>query len=230
MTRLLTEPAYRNRHGLYADRVAAGQELGERLARELKAETAGMVLVIPSGGVPVGLEVARRLSWPLELVIVRKLQVPGHTEAGFGAMTLDGQVWLNDDLVRRASITQAEIEAEQRKVAAELRRRDQAFRGGRPFPDLRGATAVLVDDGLASGYTMFAAVASVRASGAARIIVAVPTAPVRTAKTVARKVDMLLSPHVQDGYPFAVAAAYRVWRDLEPDEVRTMLDAYGNEQ
>lgn len=225
--RIFESEEYRNRVGAFADRVDAGRMLGEMLAPEYEALPGGLVLAIPSGGVPVGLEVGRRLRLPMDLVIARKLQIPGDTEAGFGAMALGGEAHLNEPMVARLGLTQEEIDAERRTVEAELARRNELLRAGKPSPDVRERTAIVVDDGLATGYTMQAALRDLRSRGAAGIIVAVPTAPVETARRLAGMADAVYCLSIQDYYPFAVASAYRDWRDLTREEVAGMLRLAG---
>ncbi|EGJ50954.1 phosphoribosyltransferase [Desulfocurvibacter africanus] len=221
--RFFESEGYRNRDRVFADRAEAGQMLAEMLAPEYVGLPGGLVLAIPSGGVPVALEVCRRLRLPLDLIIARKLQIPGNTEAGFGAMAMGGEVLLNEPLVSSLGLTKAQIEAEQGRVEAELAERNALLRGGRPLPDMYGRTAIIVDDGLASGYTMQAAVRDLRARGAAGITVAVPTAPLETARRMADISDAVYCISIQDYYPFAVASAYRNWRDLSREEVADML-------
>lgn len=225
--RIFESQEYRNRTGVFSDRVDAGRVLGEMLAPDYEALPGGLVLAIPSGGAPVGLEVCRRLGLPMDLVIARKLQIPGNTEAGFGAMALGGEVHLNEPLLSRMGLSPEDIEAERRKVEAELARRNELLRDGRPPPDVRERTAIVVDDGLASGYTMQAAVRDLRSRGAAGIVVAVPTAPQETARRLASIADAVYCVNMQDYYPFAVASAYREWRDLNSGEVADMLRQAG---
>jgi predicted phosphoribosyltransferase len=221
--RFFESEEYRNRDRVFADRAEAGQMLAEMLASEYEGLPGGLVLAIPSGGVPVALEVSRRLRLPLDLIIARKLQIPGNTEAGFGAMAMGGEVLLNEPLVSSLGLTKAEIEAERGRVEDELVQRNALLRGGRPLPDLHGRTAIIVDDGLASGYTMQAAVRDLRARSVAGIIVAVPTAPLETARRMADISDAVYCISIQDYYPFAVASAYRNWRDLSREEAAEML-------
>src|SRR5579884_688265 len=152
------------------------REAGRRLAEDL-AEYAGLdpvVLALPRGGVPVAYEVAKALNAPLDVFLVRKLGVPGHEELAMGAIASGGVRVVNESVQRGLGLTEAEVEAVAAQEAAELERRERAYRGDRPPPDLRGRTAILVDDGLATGSSMRAAVAAVRQLGPARVAVAVP--------------------------------------------------------
>jgi putative phosphoribosyl transferase len=215
---------YRNKHNLFADRHEAGQILAEMLAPEYAGIENGIVLAIPSGGVPIGIEIARRLVLPHDLLIVRKLQIPGNTEAGFGAMSLDGRRFLNEEMLRYLHLSNEQVEMQAAIVREELERRNCLFREGRPPPNLTGKTVILTDDGLASGYTMLAAADSTRRHGAARIVVAVPTALLDSIEKVGPLVDEVHCANVIDYWPFAVANAYRRWHDLSRREVLALLE------
>ncbi len=213
----------RDREAVFADRRAAGRRLAALLVPLLADEPDRLVLAVPCGGVPVGLEVAAALACPLELAIVRKLPIPGNPEAGFGAMTLAGALFLDEALVRDLGLSPARVEAQREAVGRELLARNRLFRGGRPPPDLAGRVVVLVDDGLASGMTMRAGLHEAGAAGARRRIVAVPTAPRRTVAALLPLCDLLVCPNVRGAGPFAVAGAYRSWRDLGRGEVLDLL-------
>src|SRR2546428_5205971 len=160
----------------FSDRVEAGQLLGRELARKLGKRDDVIVLALPRGGVPVGYEVAQALGAPLDVFIVRKLGVPGHEEYAMGAVASGGVRVLNDDAVRSLGLTDETVDRVTAKELAELNRRERLYRGDRPEPDLKGRTVILVDDGLATGSTMKAAVKALAARGPARIVVAVPIA------------------------------------------------------
>ncbi len=226
----IEDGALRNRQGIFADRRDAGRRLG-RLIRDTLGDAADpMVLAIPAGGVPVGLEVSRVLLTDLDLMVVRKLQIPGNTEAGFGAMTLDGVVLLNRELLSYLNLAPDQIEAEKARVMEELKARNDRFRQGRPFPDVEGRNVVLVDDGLASGFTMLAAAETVRRHKAAGLWAAVPTAPLRSVEQVTGALDRVFCLNVVDRPgPFAVAGAYQRWHDLDHDEVLALLKSQGLE-
>lgn len=222
MGKLLDDPALRNRTGVFADRTAAGRRLAEMLA-----DYQGRALhlfAIPAGGVPVAAEISRALGVPLDLVIVRKIQLPWTTEAGFGALDPEGRVLLNEELLRRLDLTPREIEAQVQKTLVTLKEREAHLRGGRPYPDLEGAVTLVVDDGLASGYTMRAAVRFLRGKGAGELVVAVPTALDRTARALLPDVDLIVCPNLRSGWSFAVADAYRHWYDLGEEEVLRILE------
>ncbi|MFP4285686.1 MAG: phosphoribosyltransferase [Desulfovermiculus sp.] len=211
---------------VFRDRFEAGRLLGEFMASEYEAQPQSIVLAIPAGGVPVGLELSKRLRLPFDCLIVRKIQIPGNTEAGFGALASGGQVLLNRELIRSLGLSQGQINTQTRKVEQELLVRERLFRKNKPQLDLSGLRVIVTDDGLASGFTMLAAVDAARRKGAQEVIVAVPTAPLRSIREVEQKADVVFSLHVQQRGPFAVANAYQHWHDLSRDEVVQLLDEY----
>ena len=215
-------PELYNRFHLFEDRTDAGKQLGKLLKGYLK-EGDVLVLAIPSGGVPVAKEVAKALDAPLDLLIVRKIQLPWNTEAGFGAMNLDGDIVLNENLIRSAGLTEADIERQVQKTWQNLLEREMLFRRGKPFPDISGKTVVVVDDGLASGYTLRAAIEFLKKRNPKKIIVAVPTCSKDSAEEIAKLADAVFCLNVRDVYPYAVADAYRNWYDLTPEEVLEIL-------
>lgn len=214
---------YRDKRYVFADRRAAGQTLGSMLKSAYGSIKDGLVLAIPSGGVPVGIAVSKTLDIPFDLVIARKLQIPSNPEAGFGAMTLDGCVFINELLLAEFFLSPAQVKEEEKRVYAELVSRNNLFREGRPFPALKGRTVILVDDGIASGYTMMASIHTVKREDVLQTIVAVPTAPVRSIEKVAAEVDAVFCPNIRSGPYFAVADAYRHWYDLNQQEVIDLL-------
>jgi len=203
------------------DRASAGQQLAGHLSDY--GGRAVHLFAIPAGGVPVCAEIARGLSISLDLIIVRKIQLPWTTEAGFGALDPAGRAVFNEDLLHRLPLSPAEIEAQVQKTAAVMRQREERLRGGKPYPRLDGVPAMVVDDGLASGYTMRAALQFLKARGAGRLIVAVPTGSERTVWELLPLVDELYCLNVRGGFSFAVADAYENWYDLTEDEVLAIL-------
>ena len=221
MGKLTTDPALKDRTYVFADRAHAGRLLAERLLawRGPKVH----LFAIPAGGVPVAAEIARRLKIPLDLIIVRKIQLPYTTEAGFGAINPAGEAIFNEDLLRRINLSKADIARQMEKAAASMRRREERLRGGQPYPPLTGETVILVDDGLASGFTMRAAVQFLQRLGAGHLIVAVPTASARTVQDLLPEVDELICLNVRGGWSFAVAEAYDNWYDLDEAEVLEIM-------
>ena len=213
----------------YADRHDAGRVLAGLLAAlPLLAERPpAAVLGLPRGGVVVAAPVAAALHVPLDALVVRKLGVPGRPELAMGAVAAVARrlevVW-NHAVLARAEVPHAAIESVLRSEVAELRRRDELYRGSRPPPALAGGTVVVVDDGLATGATMRAALEAVRRRGARAVVVAVPVGAPETCRTVAREVDDLVCPWVPD--PFrAVGQAYEDFAPTSDDEVHAALGA-----
>lgn len=225
MTRLpenvIEDPMLRDRELVFRDRRHAGDVLAG-LVNTLGLKRP-VVLAIPAGGVPVGIEVARALGAELDLIIARKLQIPGNTEAGFGAVAEDGPVFLNDGLVESLGLTRQEIKAAEEKTREELKRRVLVFRAGRPMPELHGREVLLVDDGLASGATMIAALAWAKDRGPDQVIVAAPTGHESTALRLSRQASFVVCPNIRGGLSFAVASAYQHWHDLADTEVMAAL-------
>jgi putative phosphoribosyl transferase len=221
MGKLLDDPTLRNRTPVFADRSAAGKRLAEML-RDYR-EKLFRLFAIPAGGVPVAAEIAWSLAAPLDLVIVRKIQLPWTTEAGFGALDPEGTPLFNEPLMSRVLLTPQQIDAQVAKTLLNVKERESRLRGGRPYPDLAGATTIIVDDGLASGYTMRAAVRFLKGKGAGELIVAVPTALDRTAQALLPLVDLLVCPNLRGGLSFAVAEAYETWYDVDEKEVLSLV-------
>ena len=207
----------------FRDRREAGRALAERL-RGYRGREDVTVLALPRGGVPVAFEVASALRAPLDVFLVRKLGVPGHEELAFGAIASGGLVVLDRDVVRQLGIPSATIEQVIAREAAELERRDRAYRGDLPPPELRGRTIILIDDGLATGSTMMAAAAAVAQQQPARLIIAVPVAAAETCERLRREADeviCLLTPS-----PFhAVGIWYGDFQPVGDEEVRRLLAA-----
>ena len=222
MKNLVEDRKLRNRRFVFQDRADAGRKLSLLLADF--QDTEALLLAIPSGGVPVGIEIQKRWGFPFDLLIVRKVQIPWDTEAGFGAVNLDGETVLNEELLRTVKLSKEVIAAQIAKTRDLLKQRDALFREGRIFPDLRNKAALLVDDGLASGYSMMAGIQFVRRRDPSKIIIAVPTASYDTLVRISPLVDALYCLNVREGYPYAVAEAYRAWHDLDDDEVLKLLD------
>jgi len=202
---------------VFKDRADAGRTLGRRLGHLSNEQP--VVLALPRGGVPVAVEVAGALAAPLDLLIARKIQIPYNPEAGYGAVAEDGSVTLNEPLVARLRLSQEEIGEHAQTVRAEIARRSERYRRVLPPVDISGKACILVDDGLASGYTMLAAIESAQRRGAARMIAAVPAASRRAYELVQSAADEVISIIIAEGSVFAVANYYLDWYDLDDDEV-----------
>lgn len=207
----------------YRDRIEAGEVLAEHVLKET-AGTDAVVLALPRGGVPVGLEVARALDAPLEVFVVRKLGVPGQEELAMGAIAAGGFTLLNERLVASLGVTPGQIAEVTTREEEELRRREALYRGHRPTRSVHGRVAILVDDGLATGFTMRAAVAAVRELGPKRLIVAVPVGAPDTCEELAREVDRVICPLQPEPFQ-AVGLWYHDFAPTTDDEVRDCLAA-----
>jgi len=217
MAEIVEDKNLRNKVFVFEDRVDAGNKLSESLS--IYQGTDAIVLAIPSGGVPVGKEIKDALSIDLDLLIVRKIQIPWNPEAGFGAVNLDGYVIFNEPLLHSLELQENIINAQVEKTKEILMKRDELFRKGRPFPSLKNKTAILVDDGLASGYTMIAAIDFIKKRNPSKTVVAVPTGSYTTISKISPLVDYLYCLNIREGFPYAVADAYRNWYDLSDEEV-----------
>ena len=221
MTKIIEMEELRNKNYVFRDRVHAGELLASKLKPYVGKDS--IVLAIPSGGVPIGSTLAKELGLQMDLIIVRKLPIPYNTEAGFGSMSWNGEVKLNEKLVEQLELRDPEIDSIIRDVKSELDKRMEIFRGNRPFPELKGKTAIIVDDGLASGYTLLAAISSVKKLSPARIIVAAPTASKNAVDLLAPYVDEIFCLNIRETKIFAVADAYQEWHDLTQQEVLKLL-------
>ena len=221
MGKIIEMKELRNKIYVFRDRVHAGELLASRLKPYIGKDS--IVLAIPSGGVPVGNTISKELGLQMDLIIVRKLPIPYNTEAGFGSMSWNGEVKLNKELVYQLQLSDSDIDPIIADVKRDLDKRMEIFRGKRPFPELKNKTAIIVDDGLASGYTLLAAISSVKRLSPAKIIVAVPTASKNAIDLVAPYVDEIFCLNIRETSIFAVADAYKEWHDLTEQEVLKIL-------
>ena len=205
----------------FRDRSDAGRQLAAQLARYAGRPDV-VVLALPRGGVPVGYEVARELGAPLDVFLVRKLGVPGHEELAMGAVATGGVRVLNDHVVSALGIPDYVIDAVAVWEERELARRERLYRGERPPPDVRGRTVILVDDGLATGATMHAAVRALREQRPARIVVAVPTASPETCERLKEEVDDVICAVTPEPF-YAVSLWYENFSQTTDEEVRDLL-------
>jgi putative phosphoribosyl transferase len=206
----------------FRNRTEAGQLLAERLA-PFAGRPDVLVLGLPRGGVPVAYEVSRALGAPLDVFVVRKLGVPGHEELAMGAIASGGVCVLNDEVVQVLNVPDRVIEAVSARELRELERRERTYRGDRPAPQMRGRTVILVDDGLATGSTMRAAVVALRRLGPASIIVAVPTAAPSTCEEFRHEADECVCDITPDPF-YAVGLWYEDFSQTTDDEVRALLE------
>lgn len=205
----------------FRDRVDAGRALARRLQHHAHGKQV-LVLGLPRGGVVTAAEVAEALGVPLDVLVIRKLGVPGHEELAMGAIGPGGVRVVNDEIVRDLAITRREIEQVAQLETKEQKRREALFRGGRPPLDLKGLTVILVDDGLATGATMLAAVKAARLLHAARVVVAVPVAARASLAAVRKEADEVVC--VMTGDPFiAVGNWYESFDQTSDAEVTALL-------
>ncbi|MBA7566876.1 putative phosphoribosyl transferase [subsurface metagenome] len=208
----------------FEDRHDAGRQLAEKLG-EYSGQSV-VVLAIPNGGVPVALEVASALKADFDVVICRKIPLPLTPEGGFGACADDGTVILNEEVVRRVGLSHQQIENEANKVRAEIKQRSILYQGDRPLIVIRGRTVIIVDDGLASGITMRAAVESVRHRRPKEIVAAAPCASVMALKQVEGVADRVVICATGFVKKFHISDYYQQWYDLSDDEVIRYLNRW----
>jgi putative phosphoribosyl transferase len=205
----------------FRDRREAGRVLADELAAYRDKEGV-LVLGLARGGVPVAWEIAAALHAPLDVFLVRKLGVPRWSELAMGALASGGGLVMNDNVISSLHITDEQVREVIASETAELVRREQAYRGGRPIADPRGKTVILVDDGIATGASMLAAVRAVRAAGAESIVVAVPVGPQLTCRELAQEADDVVCATTPPGFE-AVGQVYADFHQVSDDEVRELL-------
>jgi putative phosphoribosyl transferase len=216
-------PKLRNRIRVFRDRALAGKVLAGML-EEFRSSHA-MVMGIPAGGIAVAVEIARELHLPLEIAVVSKITLPWNSEAGYGAVAFDGTVILNEEFLSRLNLNDQEIQTGIKKTEQKVSRRVTMFRGNRPFPDFK-RPIILVDDGLASGFTLRVAIKALRGNGATNLILAVPTAHSESVQMILEEVEAIYCPNLRSGLSFAVADAYERWSDLDEEEVKRILQGF----
>ena len=218
-------PELREQTHVFQDRTHAGEVLTRMLMDDDKQ--AGIILAVPAGGVPVGVVMAEKIGLDFDVAVVSKITLPWNTEAGYGAVAFDGTVKLNKDLVRRVNLTDEQVKMGIEKTKAKVARRVKKLRGRQLFPDLGNRCAILVDDGLASGFTMRVAITALRSAGAGRIVVAVPTGHRQSAEIIAQEVEALYCANIRGGFSYAVASAYQHWSDVTEEDVVNILQQLG---
>ncbi len=223
MVSIIHDPALSGRRGIFRDRAEAGVVCAELMQEHEDLVSNALCGAIPSGGVAVAGPIARRLGLPFTLLVARKVQVPGNTEFGMGAVAWDGRVILDRPLIAALSLDPPEVEEAVRRARASVEERLVSFFGSKRMPEVRGRRVLVVDDGLAGGSTALVVVAALRAAGAVPIVVVVPTGHDRTVILVAEAADAVVCANIRSGDRFAVAEAYRHWRDLEEPEVLALL-------
>lgn len=207
---------------IYLDRREAGAVLAESL-KAFKNQKDTIILGLPRGGVPVAYEVAQTLRTPLDVFIVRKLGVPGQPELAMGAIASGNTVIFNEDIIHHLGISKTAIDRIIQAEKIELARREQSYRGKKPFPDLTRKTVILIDDGIATGATMRAAVKALRQMHPTKIVIAVPVAEKSTCKKMSEIADEVICPQQPDDF-YAVGAWYENFSQTTDEEVRELLN------
>ena len=211
------------------NRTVAGQALAEELSNYSDRDDV-LVLALPRGGVPVAAEIARSLGAGLDLMLVRKLGLPAWEELAMGAIASGGVRVLNDDVISSHRVSDADIEKVAEKEGRELRRRETTYRGDRPAPDIEGRCVILVDDGIATGATMEAAIDALRKQKPGDVVLAVPVAARETLNRLGKKVDHIACLATPEPF-MAIGKWYRDFGQTSDDEVRKLLDeAWNREQ
>lgn len=219
-------PEMRNRGRVFRDRKHAGEVLAGMLGEFRGSDS--VVLAIPAGGAPVAAEIARRLGLPLAPAVVSKITLPWNTESGYGAVAFDGTVRLNRDLIAVLNLPESVVQQGIARTKEKVARRVRQLGGDRPLPDLKRRTVILVDDGLASGFTLHTAVDALRHVAAGRVVVAVPTGHAEAVQRIAGGVDSLYCPNIRQGMRFAVADAYEHWTDVSEPTVAGIMQEFSS--
>jgi predicted phosphoribosyltransferase len=212
----------------FRDRAEAGRALARAVSHYAGRDDV-IVLALPRGGVPVAYEVAKELRAPLDVFLVRKLGVPGHEELAMGAIASGGVLVLDEGVLRWLGVTEEQIQGTLVRELDELRRREAAYRDGRPLPDLKGKTVILVDDGLATGASMQAAARAVRRHEPARIVIAVPVASRATCDQFRDDVDEVVCAVTPEPF-YAVGNWYADFSQTSDEEVRELLERAAEER
>jgi putative phosphoribosyl transferase len=207
---------------LFKDRVDAGKKLAKELSKYANHSDV-LILALPRGGVPVAFEVAKELNVRMDVFIVRKLGVPGNEELAMGAISSDNIRVLNEDVVRSFQIPERIINMVSENELKELERRERAYRGDRPKPEISGSTVILIDDGLATGATMRAAAAAIKTKNPAKIVVAVPTGARDTCELFGKEVDEVICVATPEPF-YGVGAWYGNFSQTTDEEVCELLD------
>ncbi len=217
-------PDLRNQVGVFRDREHAGEVLGDMLIEYKNTDTT--VFAIPAGGVPVGAVIATKLQLPFEVAVVSKITLPWNTEAGYGAVAFDGTIRLNEGIISRLRLKDDVVQEGIEKTLSKVKKRVSTFQRGRSSPQVAGRHVILVDDGIASGFTMLVAVEALKKADAEQIIISVPTAHWDAISKVIPDVDTLYCANLRSGWSFAVAEAYIKWSDVSEEEVMGILKRF----
>ena len=209
---------------VYRDRTQAGQILSKYLSEYINKDS--VVLALPNGGIPVGLEISKKLNIDFDLVFVSKITPKFNSEVGYGSVSESGITNLNKDLIAMFGIKKHEVEEDIEKTKRKISQRIKNYKLKKRI-NINGKTVILVDDGIASGYTMINAVETVKKRNAKEIIIAVPTAPLSSYNKLLDYTDQIICPDIRDVYSFAVADAYENWYDISLESAIKFLNGYG---
>ncbi|KPV39119.1 phosphoribosyltransferase [Thiohalorhabdus denitrificans] len=205
---------------MFQDRKKAGERLAALLQeRGIRGD---IVLAVPRGGLPVGRAVADALGLPLDIVVARKMGAPGNPELAVGAVASDGSVWRNESLIRQLGVDEAYLEEARRREAANAREKFDRYRGGRPDPDLKGRTVLIVDDGVATGATTVACIRQAYSRGAARVVLAVPVAPPESVRRLEGEADEVVAVETPEWF-MAVGQFYAEFGQVSDEEAMRYL-------
>ena len=207
---------------VFRNRFHAGEMIADMLLPYV--QDIHMVMGIPAGGVPVGAVIAETLDIPFDVAVVSKITLPWNSEAGYGAVAFDGTARLNNSLIAQIRLSEAEIRTGIEGTTAKVNRRMEKLRKKQPFPALSGQSIILVDDGIASGFTMLVAIEALQKAGVAHTIIAVPTAHKESMNSIVSKVDAVFCPNIRRGLRYAVADAYEWWSDVDESEVVKIME------
>jgi predicted phosphoribosyltransferase len=208
---------------IFHDRADAGRELAQELPESIKKQNP-MILALPRGGVPIAAEIALAWGLPFDVLIVRKIGIPGHDEVAMGAIAGDGIKVLDHDLITHLKLNEDQVEAVVRRESAELQRREKLYRQGKPKQDFNDRNVILVDDGIATGSTMLAAINLLRAQGARRIMVAAPVAAINAAMLLRDKADDVFTVIEPKNFK-AVGQWYEDFSEINDEQVKCLLGA-----
>ena len=222
--RIFDLPQLRNQVWVFRNRADAGKVLADMLASYENSEA--IVLAVPAGGVPVAAVIAKQLNLPLDLAVISKIVLPWNSESGYGAVAFDGTVMLNEEMIPHLGLSEQQIRQGIGKTQQKVQRRVDTLRGERPFPALSGRPTILVDDGLASGFTLRTAVEALRKAQAEHLVLAVPTGHQKALQHVIQEVEAIYCPNIRSGWRFAVADAYQYWSDVEEREAQELLNEF----
>lgn len=210
-----------NKYYVFKDRSHAGEELGRACLTVLGSSD--WVLAIPMGGIPIGIKVSKILNANFDILICRKLLIPWNREAGFGAVDPDGQYFIDIEFASAIGLSRKDIEEAVKEQINEIKTRNMLLRSGKDYPSYNNLRIVLVDDGIAAGYTMMAAINFVKSRGASDIVIASPTGNLNSLLKLSRSASTIICLNIRSGPWFAVADAYKEWRDIDYEEALNML-------